>query len=95
MTGFYPSGMSEDQEQSDATRHLQLLEAKLLASTRASEIIAIAQQAPTSKVAVTEVMQAFSLTLEQAVLVMDAQFRTVTVAAREQIEAEIRALPRP
>jgi DNA gyrase/topoisomerase IV subunit A len=85
-------GMVEDDRQSENARQLQVLEAKLVAATRAHEVIAIAQQAPSSKLAVPQVMQAFSLNEEQAAAVLDSQFRGVTVAAREQIEAEIRTL---
>jgi DNA gyrase/topoisomerase IV subunit A len=89
---FYASGMTEDQGQSDNARQLGLLEARLLAATRAAEVIAVAQQAATSKLAVPEVMRAFSLSEEQAVAVLDSPFAIVTVAARDKIEAEIRAL---
>jgi DNA gyrase/topoisomerase IV subunit A len=84
--------MTDDDLQSENVRQLQLLEAKLVAATRAHEVITIAQQATSSKAAVPQVMQAFSLSEDQAVAVLDSQFRVVTVQAREQIEKEIRAL---
>jgi DNA gyrase/topoisomerase IV subunit A len=71
---------------------LQLLEAKLVAATQAPQIVATAQRAATSKAAVPLVMKAFALTEEQAVTVLDSQFRVVTAQAREQIEEQIRAL---
>jgi DNA gyrase/topoisomerase IV subunit A len=85
-------GMNEDDRQRENVRQVQLLEAKLVAATRAHEVVAIAQQALSSKLAVARVMQAFSLSEEQAAVVLDSQFRAVTVKAREQIEEEIRAL---
>ncbi|AGZ40078.1 hypothetical protein [Actinoplanes friuliensis] len=68
---------------------LQLLEAKLLAATWASEIAAIAQQAPTAKAAVEELMTRYSLHVDQAVTIMDSPFRFVTADVRERLEAEI------
>jgi DNA gyrase/topoisomerase IV subunit A len=84
--------MTHDDLQSENIRRLQLLEAQLVAATRAQEVIAIAQQAPSSKVAVSQVMQVFSLSEDQAVVILDSQFRVVTMQAREQIEEEIRAV---
>ena len=84
--------MSQGDRQSEVAQRIQLLEAKLVAATRAHEVIALAEQASSSKSAVSEVMNAFSLTEAQAVVVLDSQFRTVTSTAREQIEEEIRNL---
>jgi DNA gyrase/topoisomerase IV subunit A len=84
--------MTDDDRQNENARQLQLLEGKLVAATRAQEVIAIAQQAPSSKEAVLQIRQAFSLSEDQAVAILDSQFRVVTVTARERIEEEIRAL---
>jgi DNA gyrase/topoisomerase IV subunit A len=84
--------MTQSDRQSDVVHRLQLLEAKLVAATRAHDVVALAEQASTSESAVVQVMEAFSLTEEQAVVALDAQFRTVTSTAREQIEDEIRTL---
>ncbi|MEV6635010.1 hypothetical protein AB0M54_30105 [Actinoplanes sp. NPDC051470] len=84
--------MDQRDQQSDIVRQIQLLEAKLVAATRAHEVVTLAEQASTSKSAVPQVMETFSLTEEQAVVVLDSQFRAVTSTAREQIEEEIRTL---
>jgi DNA gyrase/topoisomerase IV subunit A len=84
--------MTQADRQSENVRRLRLLEAELIAATRAHEVITIAQRAPSSKVAVAQVMDAFSLSEEQAVAILDSQFRVTTSAARERIEEEIRAL---
>jgi DNA gyrase/topoisomerase IV subunit A len=84
--------MNSEDAQNENVRRLRLLEAKLVAATRAHEVLTIAEQAPSSKAAVPQVMRAFALSEEQAVTVLDAQFRTVTRAAREQIEEDIRDL---
>jgi DNA gyrase/topoisomerase IV subunit A len=84
--------MTGDDRQRESVRQIQLLEAMLVAATRAQEVIAITQEAPSSKVAIPQIMQAFSLNEEQSVAVLDSQFRVVTVQAREQIEEQIRVL---
>jgi DNA gyrase/topoisomerase IV subunit A len=61
--------MSQGDRQSEVVQRIQLLEAKLVAATRAHEVIALAEQASSSKSAVSEVMNAFSLTETQAVVV--------------------------
>jgi DNA gyrase/topoisomerase IV subunit A len=76
----------------DELTRLQRLEAQLLAATRAQEIIDVASRAETSRAAVPEVMRALGITEEQAVLVLDTQFRVVTVASRRQLEQEIAGL---
>jgi DNA gyrase/topoisomerase IV subunit A len=84
--------MTQDDRQREYARQLQPLEARLVAATRAPEVVAIAQRAASPKAAVPQIMQAFSLSEEQAVLVLDSQFSAATAAVREQIEDEVRAL---
>ncbi|MFI6072433.1 hypothetical protein ACIA5C_12675 [Actinoplanes sp. NPDC051343] len=84
--------MTQADHQSENVRQLRLLEAKLIAATRALDVITIAQHASSSEVAVAQVVEAFSLSEEQAVVILDSQFRDTTLAAREQIEEKIRAL---
>jgi DNA gyrase/topoisomerase IV subunit A len=72
-------------------RRLPILEAKLIAATRGREVLAIAEQAPTSKAAIPQVMDAFSVTEEQAAAILDAQFRVATAQGRAQLEEDIRA----
>jgi DNA gyrase/topoisomerase IV subunit A len=88
----YAPGMSQFDRQSDIVQQIRLLEAKLVAATRAHEVVALVEQTSSSKSALLQVMEAFALTEEQAAVVLDSQFRAVTSAAREQIEDEIRAL---
>jgi DNA gyrase/topoisomerase IV subunit A len=74
---------------------LKRLEAELLAATRAHEIIAIVEREQSSKAAIPQIMQAFSLSEEQAVIVLDTRFGVVTLAAQRQIEQRIAALNPP
>lgn len=74
------------------TPRLDLLEAQLLAATRAPEVAAVAQQAASPKAAVPLVMEAFAVTEEQAVTILDSPFSAVTASARAQIEEQIRTL---
>lgn len=92
MPCHYAPGMSQFDRQSDIVQQIRLLEAKLVAATRAHEVVALVEQTSSSKSALLQVMEAFALTEEQAAVVLDSQFRAVTSAAREQIEDEIRAL---
>jgi DNA gyrase/topoisomerase IV subunit A len=69
-----------------------VLEAKLMAATRGQEVVAIAQQAASARLAVPLIMAAFTVSEEQAAAILDSQFRIATTASREQIQEEIRTL---
>jgi len=86
--------MIDDPLDGHSTR-LKRLEAELLAATRVHEIIAIVEREQSSKVAIPQIMRAFSLSEEQAVIVLDTRFEAVTSAARRQIEQRIAALEPP